>query len=243
MTNPEHEQVHYTPRAFREDQTLRLTYDRLLRKNLEAASLLALIALIWPAKVVYDLIFGGVSLSRAVLIGMPVSSVILLLLALGYYMGWIGGKDPLAKETRHEVILEQKHLTWRYLKEGKRGRKSWVVTRVPYYSVSELEVWRDDKEGVEFLVIRGPAYPQVTQVESWADEQSAPGFTDAQEEGETEIEHSTLIPLLFEEVDAFKTQLSERTRKPLTAVDKPLSQVQQATLKELGHTKKRYQGQ
>lgn len=112
-----------------------------------------------------------------------------------------------------------------------------------YYSVSELEVWRDDKEGVEFLVIRGPAYPQVTQVESWADEQSAPGFTDAQEEGETEIEHSTLIPLLFEEVDAFKTQLSERTRKPLTAVDKPLSQVQQATLKELGHTKKRYQGQ
>lgn len=92
MTNPEHEQVHYTPRAFREDQTLRLTYDRLLRKNLEAASLLVLIALIWPAKVVYDLIFGGVSLSRAVLIGMPVSSVILLLLALGYYMGGLAAK-------------------------------------------------------------------------------------------------------------------------------------------------------
>lgn len=150
MTNPEHEQVHYTPRAFREDQTLRLTYDRLLRKNLEAASLLALIALIWPAKVVYDLIFGGVSLSRAVLIGMPVSSVILLLLALGYYMGWIGGKDPLAKETRHEAILEQKHLTWRYLKEGKRGRKSWVVTRVPIIACRNWKCGAMTKKGLSF---------------------------------------------------------------------------------------------
>ena len=124
MTNPEHEQVHHTPRAFSENPALRLTYDRLLRKNHEAASLLALIALIWLAKVIYDVIFANVSLSRAALIGIPVSSVILLLLALGYYMGWIGGKDPLAKETRHEAILEQKHLTWHYFRANRPPQAS-----------------------------------------------------------------------------------------------------------------------